>query len=152
MNIKKPSDEHDFTNKKSIFLAGTTDKNVSGSWRDQITYQLSDLDINILNPELKSWFDSDKQTISNPLFKSQVDWELEGLEFSDVVLVCFLSSSKSPITLIEFGLMARTGKLVVYCEKDFWRYGNIEVVCHRYGIPMAKSFKELIFLAKEKLK
>src|SRR5262249_13162647 len=58
---------------------------------------------------------------------------------------------KSPITLLELGLFARSGKLVVCCPVGFWRRGNIEVVCARYGIPLVDSLKALIDLVRRRL-
>ena len=151
MNTRNPSEQHDFSNGKSVFLAGATDSDISGGWQSRMEQALGDLDITVLNPKIDSWFRQDEQTIENSAFNSQVNWELSGLESADVVVLCLLEASQSPISLIEFGLTAKTGRLLVYCEKDFWRYGNVEVVCHRYDIPMAKSIDELIDLTKDRL-
>ncbi len=151
MNIKRPNDLHGSFNKKSVFLAGTTASDISGGWQSRMEQALGDLDITVLNPKIDSWFRQSEQTIQNSAFNSQVNWELEGLECADVVVLCLLEASQSPITLIEFGLTAKSGRLVVYCEKDFWRYGNVEVVCHRYGVPMAHSIEKLIDLTKDRL-
>jgi nucleoside 2-deoxyribosyltransferase len=151
VNIKTPSDKQCFSKGQSVFLAGTTDSDLSGGWQSKVENELSNLDVTILNPKLNTWFRPDQQSVQNEAFKSQVDWELTGLENADIVVLCLLEASDSSTTLIEFGLTARTGKLIVYCEEYFWRFGNIEVTCHRYDIPMAKSLDELIVLTKEKL-
>ena len=38
------------------------------------------------------------------------------------------SPARAPITLLELGLFARSGKLIVCCPDGYWRKGNIEVV------------------------
>ena len=48
-----------------------------------------------------------------------------------------------PITLLELGLYAGTGKAVVYCPKGFWKRGNVQIVCQRYGIEMCETLEEL---------
>jgi hypothetical protein len=32
----------------------------------------------------------------------------------------------------------------VCCDPRFWRSGNVELVCRRYGIPFVKTFWELV--------
>ena len=55
-----------------------------------------------------------------------------------------LGSSKSPITLLEMGLHARSGKLHVACEPSFYRYDNVRITCAYYGIPLYGSLEELL--------
>ena len=45
---------------------------------------------------------------------------------------------------VELGLFARSGKLRVCCPEPFWRKGNVDVVCARYGVPLLPSLKGLI--------
>ena len=47
-----------------------------------------------------------------------------------------LANSKSPISLMEIGLFAKEGKLMVFCPKTFYRYDNVRVVCNRYNVPL----------------
>ena len=55
-----------------------------------------------------------------------------------------LPDSKSPITLLEFGMFAKSGKLIVCCPKEFYRYGNIQVVCYKYNIPLFDDIDDLL--------
>jgi hypothetical protein len=64
----------------------------------------------------------------------------------------FAPATKAPITLLELGLFARSGKLLVGCPVGFWRRGNVEVVCARYGIPLVDSLTALIDLVRLRLK
>ena len=51
----------------------------------------------------------------------------------------FAPKSRAPIRLLELGLFARSGRLIVCCGDGFWRRGNVEVVCARNGVPMLFS-------------
>jgi hypothetical protein len=53
--------------------------------------------------------------------------------------------------MLELGLFARSGKLVVCCTDGFWSKGNVEIVCARHGIPMAESPADLIAAAQRRL-
>jgi hypothetical protein len=84
------------------------------------------------------------QSIDEPMFREQVEWELDGLERADLIAMWFAPQTKSPITLLELGLTARSGRLLVGCPDGFWRKGNVEVVCARYGVPLATSWPAFV--------
>lgn len=121
----------------SVFLAGTIDNGSSADWQQIATdYILSNTDYNIMNPRRDDWDSNWKQSITDPRFKEQVEWELDCMRMCDVILMHFEEKSLSPITLLELGLHANSGKVVVSCPKTFWRCGNVEVVCNRFSIPL----------------
>ena len=64
----------------------------------------------------------------------------------------FDPNTKSPISLLELGLFAKSGKLIVYCPEGFWRKGNVDVVCKRYEVARANSPMELVEKTIAKLK
>ena len=97
----------------------------------------------IFNPRRDSWDASWKQSIDNPQFKEQVTWELNALEKADIIIMFFAAKTKSPISLLELGLFAQSGKLKVVVEEEFWRKGNVDIVCERYNIRQFKSLEEL---------
>jgi hypothetical protein len=35
--------------------------------------------------------------------------------------------------------------------KGFWRRGNVQIVCHRFGVPLVETREELTEKIKEKL-
>jgi hypothetical protein len=41
------------------------------------------------------------------------------------------------------GLYAGTGKAIVCCPEGFWKRGNIQIVCERYGVDLVESVGEL---------
>ena len=136
----------------SVFLAGSIEVGAARHWQDMVIEQLLDEDITLLNPRRSSWDESWEQSINNPVFSKQVNWELEALEKSNMIIMYFDKRTKSPITLLELGLFAKSKKLLVCCPKGFWRKGNVDIVCERYGIKQVDSLNELIQKIKERLK
>jgi hypothetical protein len=129
----------------SIFQAGSIEMGKAIDWQTQMANALEGHnDIVLLNPRRDSWDDSWEQTINNPQFKEQVTWELDALDFADVIVMYFDKDTKSPITLLELGMYAPSGRLVVCCPDGFYRKGNVEVVCDRYDVPLYNTLDELI--------
>ncbi len=129
--------------RKTIFLAGSIEMNSAIDWQKICEENLSAKYI-LFNPRRESWDSSWKQSINNPFFKEQVLWELNALEKANIVIIFFANNTKSPISLLEFGLFARSQKLKVVVENDFWRKGNIDVVCEKYQIEQFDSLEVLI--------
>lgn len=136
---------------KTIFLAGTIDNGNSVDWQSHVQDTLKKYDVTIFNPRSESWNADWEQSIKNPEFKEQVEWELEHLEKSDCILMHFAPGSKSPITLLELGLLAKSGKIFISCPEGFWRRGNIEVVAARYSIPIFENLDDALGQAINKL-
>lgn len=140
----------------SIFLAGSIEMGKAIDWQSALALALCDLPITILNPRRGDWDSSWKQDISNHEFKEQVDWEMDHLNKADVIALYFQPDTLSPISLLELGMHAQsTGiagkKLVVCCPEGFWRRGNVQMVCHRYGVELVGTREELIEKVKAKL-
>jgi hypothetical protein len=132
------------TGQRSIFLAGTIDNGDSADWQSELCYFFEDKKVNIYNPRRTDWNDSWKQYIDNTDFNRQVQWELDAMDKADWIIMNFLADSKSPITLLELGLQAASQKLVVCCPDDFYRSGNVHIVCKKYHIPCYKSMNTLL--------
>jgi len=66
------------------------------------------------------------------------------LDAADIVVMYLAPDTKSPISLLEFGLCAQAGKLMVCCPEGFWRRGNVEIVCMRHRIPLFETLDDLI--------
>lgn len=66
------------------------------------------------------------------------------LEAADIVAMYVAPETKAPVSLLELGLHARSGKLRVCCPDGFWRQGNVEMVCARYGVPLFDTLDALI--------
>jgi hypothetical protein len=137
---------------RSVFLAGSIEMGQAEQWQARVEGSLSDLDVVILNPRRDDWDASWEQTITNARFREQVEWELAAQELATLVAMYFAPATKAPITLLELGLAARSGKLIVCCPKGYWRKGNVEVVCSHYGVPLVGELDDLVASVRQRLK
>ena len=128
---------------RTVFLAGSIEMGTAENWQNQIAQSLVHQNLTLFNPRRDDWDPSWEQTISNPQFREQVEWELDAQEKAAMIVIYFSPTTKAPITLLELGLFANSGKLVVCCPDGFWRKGNVEVVCDRYNIATVKSLPDL---------
>jgi hypothetical protein len=131
----------------NIFLGGSIENGTASNWQEKITKVLGNYEINIFNPRRDNWDASWKQDISNPAFKEQVTWELDCLDKCEIIVFYFDPNTKSPITLMELGMMAEQFRsfpecLFVCCPDGYWRKGNIQVVCERYKIKLYETFED----------
>ena len=138
--------------RKSIFLAGSIEMGKAENWQDQIIKELKDIrGLIIYNPRRDDWDSSWEQSIDNPQFYEQVIWELDNMQNVDWIPIYFSPETKSPITLLELGLFVFSKKLIVCCPEGFWRKGNVDIVCRRFGIEQVATFDELVANIKEKI-
>ncbi len=142
--ILKPPSPLDLAGRHSVFLAGSIEMGLAEPWQARVEAALSDLDVVILNPRRDEWDASWVQSIANPQFREQVEWELTAQELATVIAMYFAPETKAPVTLLELGLAARSGKLVVCCPDGYWRKGNVEVVCASYGICLVADLAALV--------
>jgi len=68
-----------------------------------------------------------------------VTWELDMQEAADVVVVYFHPDTQAPVSLLELGLRTPRQKALVVCPPGYWKRGNVQVVCQRYGIRLLES-------------
>lgn len=129
--------------KLSVFLAGSIEMGKAEDWQTDIGNILSSAGYNVFNPRREDWNKDWDQKYENPQFYQQVNWELEALEKTDHIIMHIDPTTLSPVTLIEFGMYVRSGKLIVSCPNGFWRKGNIDIVCSKYDVPL---FDNLILL------
>lgn len=128
---------------KSVFLAGSIDLGKAQEWQNELVESLKDWEGVVLNPRRPDWDSGWSQSIDHPQFYEQVNWELEGLEKADLIVYYFAPGSQAPVTLLELGLYAKSGKAVVCCPSGYWRKGNIDIVCQRYGIRQVENLEKL---------
>ncbi len=132
-------------NQKSIFLAGSIDMGNAIDWQQEIiTHFEKNETYCFLNPRRKDWDSSWEQTIENSNFNEQVMWELDALEMADLIVFYFAPTSKAPISLLELGLFARNKNVIVCCPTGYWRKGNVDIICQRFGVQQTESLEKLI--------
>ena len=155
--IKAPSREkHNYG--KAVFLAGSIEMGSCGDWQFKVSTSLMMQSVTIYNPRRDNWDSSWEQDINNPNFYEQVNWELDMLDNADIIFMYFDPDTKSPISLLELGLYAdKCGsdvwhkEMIVCCPKGFWRKGNVDIVCQRYGIPVFDNLDTALVSLKAKL-
>lgn len=136
------------TRSPRVFMAGSIEMGLAEPWQDRLVNMTSDLDLTFLNPRRTEWDSTWEQSIHNAKFFEQVSWELAGLETSEAIVFYFDPATKSPITLMELGLVAGRScedpllsQIIVCCPTGFWRKGNVDIVCNRYSIPVVDSLE-----------
>lgn len=146
MNILTP-DINNQENNKSVFLAGTIDNGDSLNWQDKTIIELINLgtkNINIYNPRREYWPSKDQ----HKEIEYQIKWEQEHLDKSDLIVMVLLDDSKSPISLLEIGLYAKSNKLIVFCTSNFYRWDNVRLTCEKYHIPLIQDLNPLTIANK----
>ena len=136
--------------KRSVFLGGSIGKNdelteLCEYWQETLSNKfLETNNWNVFNPRRDDWDSTWVQEFENPQFSQQVRWELDALDKADVIVIYFSPNTKSPISLLELGLYASSGKVHVICPEGFWRKGNVDIVCNKYDIPQYNSINDFI--------
>lgn len=129
----------------SVFLAGSIEMGTAEDWQEMVTKEICSWNLIdwIYNPRRDDWDSTWVQSIDNPQFKEQVEWEHDHLYLADVVFFYFSPETKSPITLMELGMV--TGKqkdAIVVCPNGFWRKGNVEILCKNSNIPVFENLED----------
>jgi len=149
MKIIKPPNSVSKNHKRNklVFLAGSIEMGKAEDWQSKVENYFEEFDeYTILNPRRDDWDSTWEQKFESPNFYQQVNWELNGLERADKIILYLSPNTKSPISLLELGLYASSGKVLVCCPIGFWRKGNVDIVCERYNIPIYEHLEELLKL------
>lgn len=133
--------------KKTIFLGGTIDMGNSEDWQKTFKEHLQKSenfkDVTLLNPRRDDWDSSWGQHKDNPQFREQVEWEFEAMRSADSRVFVFLPDSKSPVTIFELGLFIQK-PCIIYCPFEFYRSGNIHIICEKFNKPVYTDWDEFL--------
>lgn len=129
----------------TVFLGGSIEMGKAVDWQAEIARDFKAFDVTFFNPRRDKWDPTWEQKASNPKFSEQVNWEMDYLEEVDLALFFIQGDTKSPISIGEIYYLAAMvpDKLIVACEPDFWRRGNLEVLRQRKNFVLVSSLKEL---------
>lgn len=160
--VKPPHRRERFENEHHLFFAGSIEMGKAKLWQDKLANDLRAVEdeleghIVIYNPRRDHWDSSWDQSDTHEEFVGQVNWELDhATNESAITVFYFDKDTKSPVTLLELGLVAADPDAptpVVFCPKGYWRKGNVDIVCQRYGVEQVNSHKELVEWIKNRLK
>lgn len=150
--IKAPSTEaikHQIT----VFLAGSIEMGSAEDWQTEVVKEFANSDVTFFNPRRDEWDSSWEQKQSNEQFNFQVNWELNRLNHCDIMFMYFSPETKSPISLLELGLIGgyNPEKIIVCCPEGFWRKGNVDITCTRLCIPVYNNLTDAIGALATKL-
>lgn len=126
-----------------LFLAGSIEQGTAQKWQQATIDFLKDTNVIILDPRRDDWDASVED--DTEAMQEQVTWELQGLEEADIVLIHFDPQTKSPISLLELGLLLAGDshtELIVSCAPDFYRYKNVRITCERYEVTVYNTIEE----------
>ncbi|OAL53250.1 hypothetical protein IQ07DRAFT_561915 [Pyrenochaeta sp. DS3sAY3a] len=138
--------------KFSVFTAGSIEMGKAVQWQKLMAVRLSHLPITVNNPRRGHWDNSLSKDAAAEELKKQIAWELYALEQADVICFFFDVTTISPVTLLELGLWAASGKIVVCCAPKYHRSGNVKITCEHYGVPFVTTFDELPGAVEKMLK
>jgi len=102
-------------------------------------------ELDIYNPRRENWDNTWEQNSDNKNFVAQVDWELTTLENVTTTLFYFDPKTKSPVTMLELGSCRFKQNVVVCCPEGFYRRGNVDIFCKRYGIHQEPTLEDALF-------
>ena len=128
----------------TIFLAGSIEMGAAEDWQTKVANSLEGLNVTLYNPRRDEWDSSWAQEQKSENFNYQVNWELNKLKESEIIFMHIDPNTKSPITLLEFGMFAESQKIILSCPDGFYRKGNLEVVCTRYKIHLYNDLETAI--------
>ena len=132
---------------KSVFLAGTIDNGDSVNWQKETINELLNLnvkDLDVYNPRREHW----NSNAGADELERQIKWEQYHLDKADVIAMVLLDDSKSPISLLEFGLYSTSNKLIVFCTPNFYRFDNVRLTCEKYGIELVQDLTPKVIAEK----
>jgi hypothetical protein len=148
----------------SVFLAGAIDMGSAVDWQSQVIDEAADYfdntNITFYNPRRPGKF-TGEQTIDNPKFAEQVNWELERIDRCDIFFLHLPADSKAPISLMELGYYlgrihenpARFSgqRCVISVEEGYYRRGNIEVILNREGMTLYPDLTDALRSLEEQV-
>lgn len=135
-----------------LFLGGSIGMGTAPDWQAELAAALADLPVILLNPRRPDWNPDWRPEADEPEFRRQVEWELAALERADIIVMYFVPDTQAPISLLEMGLHARSGKMIVLAPAGFWRKGNVDITAAFYGVRQVDSFEALVEAARAAVK
>ncbi|KAK7178573.1 hypothetical protein PSPO01_15372 [Paraphaeosphaeria sporulosa] len=129
-----------------VFTAGSIEMGRAIQWQKMLVNHLCNLPITVANPRRGYWNPAVNASDKDREFRKQVNWEAKGLESTTIICFFFDHATMSPVTMFELGVWTAKTKdrVVVCCNKEFWRSGNIMMHCEKFGLPYVETFAELV--------
>ena len=129
-------------NKQYVFLAGSIDLYLSTNWRAEIINKIGQT-FHFFDPTIAS-----HNELTDVEMKNHINWELDAMNMADKIILHFLPTAKSPISLVELGLYATSKKLIVICPKLFYKSRYVYTLCEKYNVPVFENLDESLSMLK----
>lgn len=136
---------------RAVFLAGSIDDGSAADWQAELLAALAGAPGVVLNPRRARWDPAWSSAPDHPELRRQIDWELAAMEAAASIAFYFAPGTQAPVTLLELGLAARTGKAVVCCPPGYWRKGNVDATCAWYRVPCVADLGALAEVVRARL-
>lgn len=118
---------------KKIFLAGGIDGDNSPNWQQEMIFYLNDRyqfpNLTIFNSRTGMVPLTDEKKIE------YARWNHYKMDEADEIIIYLKSNYICPFSLLQLGLYATSGKLRVFCDKDFYKHDDVQFACEQYKIP-----------------
>lgn len=145
--VKPPNEIQRLRTGLTIFLAGSIEGDKAEQRQKKAEkliylYEYKNTSTCVLNPRRDDWDSTWKE--GSPELRAQIQWELNGLSIANYIIMYFDPATKSPISLLELGLYARSSKLMVVCPDGFYRKTNVEETCKFWNTHMFDTLEDAI--------
>lgn len=129
-------------NPRLLFLAGSIENGKATEWQKIVVKELEHFDVVIYNPRRNDW--DSTWTEDSPLLKTQIRWELEHIEKSDIIFFYFDPTTISPISLLEFGKVIgdESKQKIIVCPPGFHRRTNVIETANFYNESVFNTLDE----------
>ncbi|CAM1372061.1 nucleoside 2-deoxyribosyltransferase domain-containing protein [Tenacibaculum xiamenense] len=131
--------------KKLVFLAGSMCIDKEDDWRKNVIKNFANV-FDFIDPT-----NENHNLLNDSQMEHHINWELEGLELSDIILMNLLPESKSPISMVELGLYARSNKLIICCPENFYQYRYIKTLAKKYNVALFTELEKGIQHLKKEI-
>ena len=111
-----------------VYLAGSTN---GYDWQQHFINEMKDLRVDVFNPRCE---------VEDGLY----GWELDHLSIANVIALYFDPQDRSPNGLITLGMFAKTDRLIVCCPEEFYKKGDVDIICEREGVHHVETLDLLI--------
>ncbi len=159
IEIKPPAQLGKSKERFDIFLAGSIENGKAEKWQDAFVEEFKKIKnlkrtVGIFNPRRDDWDPTWKE--GSKELEEQIEWEVERLEQSDLIVMYLQPGTISPVSLYELGLFCKDvyalrKRMIVLCPSGFHRKTNVDVYCSYFDITVAKDMKDLYKKAKKEL-
>lgn len=144
--FRAPADLPTVKPRFTVFLAGSIEQGKAEPWQTRVAERLVNEDVCVFDPRRDDW---DESWVQDPTlgtqFERQVSWEQDAIELADLVLFRFWGGGPAIVSMLELGQVLGSGKpVVICCDPEYMRRGNIVVTAKRCGLEVFDTLDEAL--------